>query len=151
MTSEHGRLQPWAALALFSLLINLVWELSAASFYEAHARLPNATSLSSGCVLASLGDVGITLVSFAVASLGATSQWLFRHTARAWATYLGAGLTITIVLEVYVLHRWKYGSGMPVIAGIGTLPLAQWLILPPLIVWLARRHLACRSGAGVDF
>ena len=135
-------------------MINLVWELSAASFYEAHARLPNATSLSSGCVLASLGDVGITLVSFAVASLGATSQWLFRHTARAWATYLGAGLTITIVLEyvnVYVLHRWKYGSGMPVIAGIGTLPLAQWLILPPLIVWLARRHLACRSGAGVDF
>ncbi len=145
MNSDRGRHQPWAALAMFSLLINLVWELLAVSFYETHARLPGALNLPIDCMQASLGDVGITLVSFAAASMVSTQQWLLRPTVPAWATYVGVGLAITIVLEyvnVYVLHRWAYGSGMPILAGIGTLPLVQWLVLPPLILWLARRHLA---------
>lgn len=135
---------------MFSLLINLVWELLAVSFYETHARLAGATSFPIDCVQASVGDVGITLVSFAAASMVSTRQWLFRPTARAWATYLGVGIAITVVLEyvnVYVLDRWAYGSGMPVIAGIGTLPLVQWIALPPLILWLARRHVACDPAA----
>lgn len=67
------------------------------------------------------------------------------HCAHARVRRLGGDV------NVYVLHRWKYGSGMPVIAGIDTLPLVQWLILPPLILWLVPRSLACDSAAPVVF
>ncbi|WP_162899861.1 hypothetical protein [Halomonas sp. JS92-SW72] len=39
--------------------------------------------------------------------------------------------------------RWQYGELMPTLPllGTGLAPLLQWLLLPPLIVWLARRQL----------
>ncbi len=137
--------QPWMSLAMFSLLLNLPWELLAMSSYILPPRPENTTRFPVDCIQASLGDVVITLVSFAVASLVARRQWLSTPSRLAIATYLGAGLGATVVLEyvnVDLLRRWAYAPGMPTIAGIGTLPLAQWILLPPIVLWLARRHLA---------
>ena len=137
--------QPWAALALFSFLLNYVWETLAVSFYDMHATAPVALGIAVACLQATLGDVGITLTSFAGAAMFATRRWLFRPALATLAVYLGLGVAITIVFEyvsVYVLHRWVYAAAMPTVFGIGTLPLVQWLVLPPIILWLARRHLA---------
>lgn len=89
--------------------------------------------------------MGITLVAYAAASAIGTRQWLRQPSVTSFTVYLGLGVLITIGLEflnVQVLHRWSYATTMPVVAGIGALPIAQWLILPPLILWSARRYLA---------
>ena len=145
-TNERGWRwhEPWAALVIFSALLNVVWEVLAISFYE---TVPSATTghgFPVGCLLAAMGDVGITLIAYGTASAIGTRRWIFRPSIATFATFLGIGLLVTILFEyvnVSVLHRWSYGSGMPMIAGIGTLPLLQWLVLPPIVIWLARRHL----------
>lgn len=137
--------QPWTALAMFSLLLNLPWELLAMPWYSQPLRPGNALRFPLECLQATAGDVVITLVSYGVACLVARRQWLGRPSRPAIAAYLGAGLGTTVVLEyvnVDLLRRWAYAPDMPTIAGIGTLPLAQWILLPPLVLWLARRHLA---------
>lgn len=42
-----------------------------------------------------------------------------------------------------IAERWTYAEHMPVlpVLGTGLLPLMQWLILPPLIVWLVYRQI----------
>ena len=92
-----------------------------------------------------MGDAGITLVSYAAASVIGTRQWLRQPRATTTGIYLGLGVLITILFEfvnVQVLHRWSYGVAMPIVAGIGLLPIVQWLVLPPLVLWSARRYLA---------
>ena len=130
---------------LFSALLNVVWEMFAIAFYDMPSAAPSRPGIATGCLLAALGDVGITLVAYAAASAIAGRRWLFHPSRSARAAYLGLGIAVTIMLEyvnVRVLHRWAYASGMPTVAGIGALPLVQWLVLPLIVLWLARRHLA---------
>lgn len=142
--------QPWAALAFFSVLLNFVWEMVVMPAYE--TRSASATGVwIVMCLVATLGDVGITLGSYAVAKMITTRRWLTRPTLVPFVTYLAVGLVMTIAFEcvnVNVLHRWSYAPRMLVVAGIGVLPLLQWLVLPPIVLWLARRHLA--SALTVD-
>ena len=135
--------QPWVALAVFSALLNVAWEMAAMSFYEAPAASPIGVGITM-CLMATLGDVGITLGSYAVATAIAPRRWLVRHTAAPMAMYLGGGIAATIALEyvnVYRLQRGSYAYGMPTVAGIGALPLVQWGVLPPIVLWLARWYL----------
>lgn len=137
--------QPWAALALFSALLNVVWELVFVSFYETRTASAAGVGIAVCCLVATLGDVGIALAAYAAAATITTRRWLHRQALAPFATYLTVGLIITIALEVvsvYVLRRWSYGPRMPTVARIGALPLLQWLLLPPIVLWLARRHLA---------
>ena len=52
---------------------------------------------------------------------------------------------ITVVMEWHatlVSLRWEYAPLMPRVPWLGTglAPLLQWLILPLLMLWMARRH-----------
>ena len=93
------------------------------------------------------GDVliaGATLaLSLVIAGRGA---WPFE---RFWsvvslATAAGVGATIySEWLNTSVRLAWAYSESMPVVPVLGTglTPLAQWLVLPPLGLWLCRRRL----------
>lgn len=35
----------------------------------------------------------------------------------------------------------RYSTSMPQFIGLGLSPVLQWIFLPPLCLWLARRHL----------
>lgn len=136
--------QPWAALALFAFLLHFAWEMLQAPAYRAmpDARHWDAVQI---CLLATVGDVVLTLVAYAVI-VAATRRrwWLGTPTAGAIAGFVGAGLVITVVVEwlsVYLWHRWAYAPGTPTLFGVGITPLLQWLLLPPLTLWLARQHL----------
>ncbi|MGZ5492759.1 MAG: hypothetical protein ACXW3E_04400 [Thermoanaerobaculia bacterium] len=50
------------------------------------------------------------------------------------------GLLVAILIERWAVGsgRWRYEEAMPTIAGIGVMPLAQWIIVPAVIAWLAR-------------
>ena len=136
--------QPWVALATFSAVLNFLWEMVVMPAYGTRSTSAAGIGIAM-CVLATLGDVGITLGSYAVAASIATRQWLMRSTIAPFLTYLAVGLVMTIAFEyvnVYMLHRWSYAPRMQVMAGIGVLPLLQWIVLPPIVLWLARRHFA---------
>ena len=61
---------------------------------------------------------------------------------------LVTGLVIAVSIElvaVYVMGRWEYTKQMPLVPGLGVglTPVAQMLVLPPIIfhvvtVWLER-------------
>ena len=136
--------QPWAALATFSAVLNFIWEMVVMPAYETRSTSGAGIGIAM-CLLATLGDVGITLGSYAAAASITTRRWLIRPSLAPCLTYLAVGLVLTIAFEcvnVYVLHRWSYAPRMPVVAGIGVLPLLQWLVFPPIVLWLARRHVA---------
>lgn len=136
--------QPWTTLALFSFLLHFVWEMLAIAFYTGMLEMAHGDGVRS-CLLATIGDVVITLVAYAVVALRTERAWLTRPTRGAILGYLGIGLGITVIVEygsVYQLARWTYAPAMPVVAGVGVWPLLQWIVLPLLTLWLTRRHLA---------
>ena len=63
---------------------------------------------------------------------------------------LAAGLGFTVFSEwynVYILGAWAYQPAMPLVAGIGLTPLLQWVVVPTLMLFIARRLPAFRAAA----
>lgn len=61
------------------------------------------------------------------------------------------GLGLTVGFEYYYTNislRWAYSELMPLVPpfGTGLLPLIQWAIIPPIVLWLSRRHLLGPTG-----
>jgi hypothetical protein len=98
------------------------------------------------CTRATVGDVGTALAAYASGALAQRDRlWILHPRARGWLAYLLAGLALTVVFEYLgtgPLRRWMYGPQMLTlpILGTGLSPLLQWLLMPPLAVWLTRRH-----------
>ena len=75
-------------------------------------------------------------------------DWFFRPGVRGYVLMLVTGLVIAVSIElvaVYVMGRWEYTKQMPLVPGLGVglTPVAQMLVLPPIIfhvvtVWLER-------------
>ncbi|HVS64651.1 MAG TPA: hypothetical protein VMT85_14240 [Thermoanaerobaculia bacterium] len=94
---------------------------------------------------------------WAGAAVQRTRRWVAHPRPAALAAFLATGVAATIVLEwlaTEVWHHWEYGPRMPTlpVLGTGLAPLLQWLLLPPLLIWIVRRQLqgaaAVASGAG---
>jgi Na+/serine symporter len=57
------------------------------------------------------------------------------------------GISYTIFSEIKsitIKDLWGYSDLMPVIPfiGVGVVPLIQWIVIPPLIVFFVRRQLS---------
>lgn len=132
-----------AWLLAFGFLLNGNWEWLQTPFYDDggvsvntvvwyrfHCTLVDVVILA-GCVLA------VALVTRSLA-------WMARPGRGHLAAVALLGTAYTAVSEqvnVGVNASWGYSELMPVIPGtsIGVVPLLQWLVLPPLALWLARR------------
>jgi hypothetical protein len=141
--------QPWTALATFSFLLHFVWEMLQAPFYAGLAQAPHWDAVLV-CTRATLGDVAIALLAYAGGAVVVRRRdWLAGGSRLAFGVYLATGLAVTVALEklsVGVLGRWAYDPELPRVAGVGLAPLLQWVVLPPLTLWFARRHLRPRSA-----
>ena len=135
--------QPWTTLAGFALLAHFAWEMAQMPLYRMDT--PSGWRMVGGCMQATVGDAIMTLLAYAVAVLVIRRRlWLISPGPLELATFLGVGLAMTGGLEwwnVSVRHSWAYSADMPSVAGIGLAPIVQWIVLPPIILWLARRHL----------
>ncbi|MBK6631198.1 MAG: hypothetical protein IPG33_09135 [Betaproteobacteria bacterium] len=147
MASASGFLrQPEPNVLLFGFLLNLPWELLQIPFF---AGMPSAAHWDGviQCVRAAAGDAVILLGAFwAAACLQQTRNWISQPLPRTYLAFISAGLLVTVVLEWWatrVSGRWAYAETMPTIPvlGTGVLPLLQWLLIPPIVVWLVRRHI----------
>lgn len=137
---------PEVNVAVFAFLLNFVWELWQVPFFEDMPTVPHWQGVKT-CTMATLGDVAIALVAFWAVALSVHSRaWILQPSIAELAGFVAVGVLITIVGEwvlTEVLDRWTYAPSMPTlpVLGTGLLPLLQWLILPPLIVWFVRRQL----------
>lgn len=135
-------------VALFAYLLNSPWEFLQVPLFE---RMP-LTSHWDGvkaCTAAAVGDAAISLATFWLVSLLVGSRgWIRAPTLKSVVGYAACGLFITVVIERLALagmwmHGWSYSAQMPVMPGLGVglSPLLQWVVLPPLVIWLVRRQL----------
>ena len=137
---------PEVNVAIFAFLLNLAWEFAQVPLF---AGMPSAAHWAAiqVCARATMGDVGIAVLAFWAVAIGAGSRrWVLHPTAKHVWAFLAVGVTVTIVLEwlaTQVLGRWAYAPAMPVVPGLGVglVPVLQWVVLPPLVVWFVRRHL----------
>jgi len=148
---------------VFSILLNLAWELWQVPFFRGMADQAHWLGVKA-CTLATIGDACIALAAFWVTAFFAKSRsWISQSSRSNIAIFIGVGLVATIILEtlaIGVFERWAYTDSMPrlPILGTGLLPLLQWLALPPLVLWFVRRQsgalLAVRSSpdsrCGID-
>jgi hypothetical protein len=145
-----ARWQPWLALGLFGFLPHFVWEILQVPLYE-HMHASRHWSAVLQCSRATVGDVVITWTAYAVAAGRVQDRWWLgaSHWGRPLTVFLGAGLVKTVVLEwlnVYAWRRWAYSPDMPVVLGIGLAPIVQWLLVPLVTLWLARKQLGMTVG-----
>lgn len=77
----------------------------------------------------------MTALAFQRAAWPARPGWMLPA-----ATWIGAGLITTIAFERWALARgrWSYAPEMPLVFGMGLLPLLQWLIVPALTLIIVR-------------
>jgi hypothetical protein len=136
-----------ANVALFAFLLNFPWEFWQVPFHE---EIPDARHWDAvlACTQATFGDALIAVVAFWIVAAGARSRdWIMNPTARSVTGFVAVGVAITVILEwisTRLLDRWSYSELMPTIPllGTGLVPVLQWILLPPLIVWFVRRQLS---------
>ena len=140
---------PELNVMVFSFLLNLVWEYWQVPFFRGMADQPHWLGVKA-CTQATFGDAGIALAAFWIAAFFArTRSWIMQPSKSDIAIFIGAGLITTIMFETLatgLLQRWAYNDAMPrlPITGTGLLPVIQWLVIPPLVIWFVRRQIGAR-------
>ncbi len=138
---------------VFSVLLNLAWEIWQVPFFRGMADQPHWLGVIA-CTQATFGDAGIALAAFWVTALVArTRSWIMQPGRSDVAIFVGVGLVATIIFEalaIGVLERWAYNDAMPrlPILGTGLMPLLQWLALPPVVLWFVRRQVCAPAPHG---
>jgi hypothetical protein len=138
---------PELNIAVFAFLMNFFWEVQQMPFF----RLPLELSCQGrilNCTVATIGDVGIALLGFwTVGAIYRSRHWLNCPRWQQVGIFVGVGIIITIIFEALatgVLNQWEYASFMPTLPWLGTgvLPILQWTLIPPIVIWFAKRQLA---------
>jgi hypothetical protein len=129
-------------LFVVSVAVNYVWEIAQAPLYVGMENYSFA--LLRYCFVASLGD-GVMLLMIVVAGwiILQRQNWFERPGVPGYLVMLITGLILGVLVEWFALHvlgRWQYTARMPLVPGlgIGIVPIAQMLILPPLVFRTAR-------------
>jgi hypothetical protein len=137
---------PELPAALFSFVLHFVWEFVQVPTYTGMVGMAHWEAIKL-CMSATFGDVGFALMAFWTASIAARSrEWILRPTRLSVVIFVVVGILLTVGFEYYYTNfslRWTYSDLMPLVPpfGTGLSPLLQWLVIPPLVVWLARCHL----------
>jgi hypothetical protein len=146
MSKSHSQIlaTPEINLFLFAFLLNFVYEVWQSPYYSFY-NSPSLAEKIRDLTHCSFGDAVIILVCHWVVSAIARSRYWILHPSRQFTLpFTSLGLVITLALETYRVNVSKV-YGVPVLAvpilGMSGLAIIQWIILPPLILYLARRHI----------
>ena len=133
------RYLPWL------VTLNLAWEVAQLPLYSLWTEASSAY-MAFAVAHCTLGDAAVGAAAFAVALIVTRAPELARwrwSAVAAVATLAGVGYTVfSEWMNTVALRNWTYSELMPVLrvagAEFGLAPLAQWLLLPPLALQLAR-------------
>lgn len=125
---------------LATLVLHFAWEMLQAPAFADFAESTWAGTVR--CFTAALGDVVLASSAYAITALAFRREaWPVR---RGWilpaAIWIALGIVATVAFERLALSRgrWAYGPEMPLLFGIGVLPLLQWIVVPALTLVLLR-------------
>lgn len=91
-----------------------------------------------------LGDLLILLVLYEfIAALCGDRRWHRHSPARRGFAFTILGVCYMALSEignVRIRGAWGYTELMPIVPviGIGGMPLLQWVLIPPVLIWLMR-------------
>ena len=136
---------PETNVVLFAFLLNLPWEMWQIPLFKGTSSLAHGDGVIL-CTRAAAGDAVIALLAFWLIARVRTRDWIRRPSAVTLGAFVAVGLVATIALEYWATRigaRWEYAAAMPrlPLLGTGLAPLLQWLLIPPLVVWLVRRQI----------
>ena len=124
--------------------LSLAWELAHAPLYTLW-REAQPAYIAFSIAHCTLGDALIggsaLVVALVLGRERAFPRWRWGRVALL-AAILGAGYTVfSEWMNIAILESWSYAESMPRLAlggfEIGLTPLAQWLVVPPLALYLA--------------
>jgi hypothetical protein len=144
--------QAWRVLALRYLpclaTLNLAWEVAHLRLYTLwdEAQMGYIAFSVMHCTLGDVLIGGLALLSSLILLReGSVARWRWARIAAATAVL---GMVYTMFSEwmnITGLRSWTYSERMPTLTfgglQVGLSPLLQWLFLPPLALYLARRGL----------
>jgi hypothetical protein len=126
--------------------LNLAWEVAQLPLYTIW-REAGAGYITYAVAHCTVGDLLLGAVALALAltatRAGPLASWRWLAIGSA-ATLLGVAYTAASEwMNTSLRPAWQYSELMPTLhvgsIAIGLAPLAQWLVLPPLALYLARR------------
>lgn len=96
------------------------------------------------CTMATLGDVGISLVIYFLGALAFRRLcWALKNSWYVYFILALLGLVSAVLVEAHALvsGRWAYNTRMPIIPylHVGLWPLLQLTLLVPAATWIAVR------------
>ncbi len=142
---------PELILCFFTFFLNFFWEVVHTYFYT--LKESSFNTMLYGWLHCTLGDVMITLASFWLVSLVSRSRrWLLSLNKMNYLCFIMIGAVYTVFSEwanVQVFKSWGYNETMPIIplTGIGLTPVLQWIVVPSVVIFLARHHLIISQTA----
>lgn len=131
-------------LFLFAFLLHFVYEVWQSPFYDFYDA-PTLADKILALTHCTFGDGVITVgVSLVVSLTMRSRRWITYPTKQAVAWFIVLGWLYTFFSEIYrtrIAHLYgTLGLSVPGL-GISWLPLTQWLIIPPLVLFLSRHQI----------
>ncbi len=149
VTRWYAERASWRVIGLgylpWLVALNLAWEIAQLPFYTLWT-VGSPEFIAFSVVHCTLGDaiIGVTALALALLITRAAelARWRWGRIAAVTALF-GAAYTIFSEWTNTAQLHWEYSELMPVVRAfgieIGLSPLAQWLLLPPLALWLVLR------------
>lgn len=135
----------WRAIGVFfaaSFLLHLLWENLQAPLYHGYTSFGQHFWI---CLRATAtGDMAVMLALYLALALAHRDLlWASKRTVYTrpitWLLPVILGLIFAVGMEMWALqtHRWAYAA-MPMVFGIGLLPILQMIAIPPLALFFSR-------------
>jgi hypothetical protein len=146
------RAWPETRLIMLGLPLELLWETAQFPLYDVWHQNDWGYILY-GLAHCTFGDLLILLAAYEIVALLRRNRgWYLTHAVSGAVlfTLLGAGYTIySEILNVRIKGTWGYTELMPLVPGIdiGGMPLLQWLLIPPILLWLMRQTSLLRTSS----
>lgn len=137
-------------LFLISFLLNFVWEISQMAFYSTLGMgdISDYWSFVRIHWVVSMKDA--LMIIFICLVIGFISKdWFWpKNLNKSWILLLALPIWQAVIeyYSVYIYGRWGYAEFMPLLFGIGLLPVLQMLILPSVAIILSRHLLPGRAS-----
>ncbi len=134
---------PEIQLLMLAVPLQLLWEIAQFPLYTVWHE-GDWSYILYGLIHCTLGDLLIMLCVFWLVSLlNQSRRWIFSPSFANFVLFTGFGLGYTIFSEIVNTRfkgTWGYTELMPIVpfVEIGGMPFLQWLLIPPVLIWLMR-------------
>ena len=135
---------PEILILSLGLVLELIWEIIQFPLFTIWHE-ESWSNILFALIHCTLGDLMILLAAYwIVALLNRNRHWYQLNTLRNGLLFTFIGLTYTVYSEyinVSIRGSWEYNELMPIIPSLGTgaAPFFQWVLIPPLLLWLMHK------------